>query len=617
MKIVSSVMTLPCMRVGILILTACIAAPTSALAESTRLYSTDRYFASSDARRLGCLFRGDEVLPVRQRGRKLELLSRTSSRMAFCRGNIHRITPKIASDGSLCADLNLRRTESDEYVERTRERCVFDRKGKAVTEAFSPFVQVFAYSRNNGTPYGYSFPLACGGTVIARNKVLVPAACLPGNDAFSVRYQTWNGAFRAMYSEDVAVLSDTIEGVLAPVFGVITLPEDLPVPQARVPSKRLSLRRGTKSIAASFDFAATALALDRPTACRVRVDTVTGDGQFLLNGPSARECLLGDTENDFGAVLVAGRRSSDEPNLIQGIFLGSITTTSDGTPQTTNRFYRLDTTAARAFFALHGVNSAPRTFHSSPVGDARVCRDLEETSPETSHPPDLLKFRAYNAATCALAATSPYTYLLVKDQGEIVETCSGVFLDSRTILTAAHCLYKSDGTMNTSVDARFGVELAQSIESTTLIPHPSYDHLSGIRAHDIGIIKLPSDAAISPRSLASSLPVEEEIVYYHGFGAHGAPIASFFPESRKKILGGAQQITRTSDQFFNVLRDGFQTATCRGDSGSPIMVDEGGILKVVGVVSGGSGLYCQAGDIARYINIREPTNLSFITTHLE
>jgi hypothetical protein len=618
MVLIASALRRTCTRlvltVGILSATF-LAGAHSAEAESTRLRPTDRFFPSKNPNRLVCLFRDDTVLPARQHGRRLVLLSRTSGRMAFCRGNIHRIRPKLASDRSLCSDLNLRRTERDEHVDPNRERCVFDRRGKEVTAAFSPFVQVFAYARNDGTTYGYSFPIACGGTVIARNKILVSASCLLGNNGFTVRYQSWNGAFRSVYSEDFAVFSDTVQEAVVPVFGVITLPDDVPAPQASVPSRRVSLKRGGQSIAVSFDFVTSERALDRPTACRVKIDSTSPDGQFVLNGPAPGECLVGEEELDFGAVLVAARPSLEEKNLIQGIFSGSISTWSDGVPRTTNRFYRLDTPAARAFLASHVADPIPRAFHVSPVGDARVCYDLQASTPEMGSPLDLLEFRRFNAATCALNATSPYAHLLVKDHGDIVGTCSGTFLDSRTILTAAHCLYKSDGTMKTSVEARFGVDLQQSIESSTLIPHPTYDHLSGVRAHDIALVKLSVPAAVSTLPIASISPLENDLIYYHGFGSHGAPMASFF-NNRKKILGGKMRIAHVSDHFLNVARDGFQTVTFRGDSGSPILIVEGGVLKVAGVVSGGSGLSGQAGDVARYVNIQETSKITFITDNL-
>jgi hypothetical protein len=54
---------------------------------------------------------------------------------------------------------------------------------------------------NDGTTYGYSFPIAFVGIVIAWNKILVSASSFLGNNGFTVRYQSWSGAFRWVYSE--------------------------------------------------------------------------------------------------------------------------------------------------------------------------------------------------------------------------------------------------------------------------------------------------------------------------------------------------------------------------------------------------------------------------------
>jgi hypothetical protein len=373
--------------------------------------------------------------------------------------------------------------------------------------------------------------------------------------------------------------------------------------------------RNSRAVAVSFDYFAGGLAIDRITACRVKVDSISDDRRLLYNAGGANECVLGESESDLGAVMATPKRSPGEKVTVSAIYLGDSFSGLDGVISKTNRFYRLDAPAAVTFLAQHAGRSTPVSFHSSPVGDARVCADLEAATPEPVES-DLTAFQMFNAATCALKQKSPYAYLLLKDQAQIAETCSGVFLDSKTVLTAAHCLFKSDGSLHDSITVRFGTELAQSVEAAAFMPHPSYDHLSGERSFDLAVIKVAQEVDVDPLSLASAPPQTNAALFYHGFGAHGAVAGGFFPEARRTVLGGALRAVSVGEHFVGAHRDGFQTVTCRGDSGSPILAFVGGALKVVGVTSGGSGLNCQAGDIARYVNPLEVSKRDFITEHL-
>jgi len=172
--------------------------------------------------------------------------------------------------------------------------------------------------------------------------------------------------------------------------------------------------------------------------------------------------------------------------------------------------------------------------------------------------------------------------LLTADGG----LCTGTVVAKRWVLTAAHCL--EDGlsgavfAFGNSVDAPVRVIDVQGGRA-----HPHYDPDRVV--NDIALVRLASDAPVSPLPMAGNLAgTEGANLTIVGFGVTSGRTDDSGTK-RSVMLTLAELDAKT---FMYTVRG---RNTCSGDSGGPAFVDENGVSVVAGVTSYGDASCRQYG----------------------
>lgn len=184
--------------------------------------------------------------------------------------------------------------------------------------------------------------------------------------------------------------------------------------------------------------------------------------------------------------------------------------------------------------------------------------------------------------------------------------CGGSIVDASWIVTAAHCVV---GFQGAQVRAHVGIsELSQrsaanEVGVAEVIVHPSWD--PNRFRNDIALLRLSKAIALGPNTQPVALPVGLDATQWpaqgtqariSGWGAtsFGAPASNVLRAGDVQILGGPADpdCGRYGADFDTAVEicAGTPDASvdaCQGDSGSPLVVDVGGLRVLAGITSVG------------------------------
>lgn len=190
--------------------------------------------------------------------------------------------------------------------------------------------------------------------------------------------------------------------------------------------------------------------------------------------------------------------------------------------------------------------------------------------------------------------------------------CTGVLLDKRTVVTAAHCVKGAPQGMGLSIgfgSARFGNKTSVSFEKLTqMTAHQNWDGsdlnsttidpLPTSPKNDIGLVVLGSDApnwsAPIPLKMIGSVNVGNQLVLA-GFGQTRMLEANGFNpriEARGEMRRVTVELAAINDRGWELIYKPLATAengsSCHGDSGGPMFYKElDGSVTLIGVTSRG------------------------------
>ena len=182
--------------------------------------------------------------------------------------------------------------------------------------------------------------------------------------------------------------------------------------------------------------------------------------------------------------------------------------------------------------------------------------------------------------------------------------CSGVLIDHRTVLTAAHCMIEGQKAVISSENEV--TDNTVTFETTSFVKIPEdrrYSLFTGA-SYDMALISLKDPFLnVEPLNMKTELPNINSEVFISGYGLHGTgslPDQEFDGKKRwgKNILSiislessiNGPSISNTPDKiilgfYFDQNFDSNESMISLGDSGSPLLLKENDNYLVAGIAS--------------------------------
>jgi hypothetical protein len=187
--------------------------------------------------------------------------------------------------------------------------------------------------------------------------------------------------------------------------------------------------------------------------------------------------------------------------------------------------------------------------------------------------------------------------ILLFDEEDNQTVCSGVRLNSTTILTAAHCL--NEFVFSVLVEVSSGERIAPS----RIELHPEATDLGSIFINDLALLTIsPPEGEIAP----PVVPIAERIATGDRLTILGYGVT----DGLNPVISGGLHIGEmlvaevTTNSIFSDYTPPTLSNTCFGDSGGPaFIVDQNGGLALAGITSTGADVSCLVGDRSAFTNL--------------
>lgn len=230
----------------------------------------------------------------------------------------------------------------------------------------------------------------------------------------------------------------------------------------------------------------------------------------------------------------------------------------------------------------------------------------------------VLDLRVSNGDNCSVT-NSPVVPILMLNADGTGASCTGTMISLTSILTAGHCSgVEFDDLLVLTPAGNFSVSEGTV---TKIAVHPGYT--GGVAPYDVAIIQVASSVNVPPVALLTSEPIssgERVTVFGYGLDENGQSLVDRLQDGdRDRLLkAGEMQITEVFADLpiFAAQFDLTQQSACPGDSGGPVLQKFNKQPAIVGIVSFGSAETCTEGSFAGFVNVQDPSVMSFIRAHV-
>ncbi len=199
---------------------------------------------------------------------------------------------------------------------------------------------------------------------------------------------------------------------------------------------------------------------------------------------------------------------------------------------------------------------------------------------------------------------SPIVNLTLRDQRGDYYSCTGTVVNSRSVITAAHCI---TGITEIIVETGIGAVPAVSFDH-----HPDYD---GTETNDLGIVIVGQDLDVLAFPVISkyrTMALGERVIFAgYGVSEIGSETAN------GNLLAGANTLTRVSRERLSIDFNSIeQSNTCFGDSGGPLLSYQNSRWVLAGVTSNGRRADCGYEDQSNFANLLNASNRNYIKSRI-
>ena len=236
--------------------------------------------------------------------------------------------------------------------------------------------------------------------------------------------------------------------------------------------------------------------------------------------------------------------------------------------------------------ACGGSKNNPNPTNPAPIPAAQTCGNIGGTA-------------ILNGAPCSADTSSVVLLNMRSNDGAQLGACSGTVVSSRRILTAAHCV--DQGVAIVLVWLGSG----EQIQAQSFVHYPGY--VFNQSGFDVAVVTMAADLPRNPVPVLLGRDARVgETAIIAGWGRDQN-------NSTATLRSGSTTISAVS----NLLQTAYappSSSVCSGDSGGPILVQEGGTWTIAGITSATSNNECNTGT-NYYQAVRQPNVTAFIEEH--